>query len=470
MSTDATKTAAASPYKVWNRVKVSKEFFDLLITHPVFAAEPKAINTAQYWLTAIDAGMERNDDQPVTWDYKDIADRFHPYSQPYKAFRNALRDLGLIDFTTYRPPPSYGVPGECRKYVITHLGRKLVLEGNHQWLYKLLKDPATWRRNQVAISKRKVTHKVYAEPEKQIVNAFTTAVTFDRDAVWNQLERDKVAAPGTYRSAVHHVSAIVEKKFSDLKIENGRIYNNFVNLPREYKPFARFKGKPYVAILDIRACHPTFLGEFLRDFYQSTIAAYRNGIASSHPDLVAHDIAEWQTKKVNLLALLAEHSRWTDIFTHPTVDPREAIMREAGMRIDLRDMKECMNWWLNGAKKYKRITDGRLNQRDIDDLDRWFRRNFAEMNKVWSVFNRKATGCLISENYEGVLMLDPALYTLGDELGLTLSYEYDGVGVFAERGETELPAKLEKVKAFIQRQSEEKFNVRVVVKAELLTR
>jgi len=470
MSTDATKTAAASPYRVWNRVKVSKEFFDLLITHPVFAAEPKAINTAQYWLTAIDAGMERNDDQPVTWDWKDIADRFRPYSQSYTKFRNALRKLELIDFTTYRPPPNYGVPGECRKYVITPLGRKLVLEGNHQWLYKLLKDPTTWRRNQVAISKRKVRDRVYAEPEKQIVNAFTTAVTFDRDAVWSRLEQDKVEAPGTYRSAVHHVSAIVEKKFSDLEIENGRIYNNFVNLPREYKPFARFKGKPYVAILDIRACHSTFLGEFLRDLFQSSIDEYDGRTTGTHPDQKALQIAARLKKEINLLALLVEHGRWTGIFTNTAVDPRDAIMREAGMRIDMRDMKECMNWWLNGAKKYKRITDGRWNMTDNQALERWFRRFFPEMAKVWATFPRERTGNAISEFYEGVLMLDPALYSYADGLGLTLAYEYDGVGVFAERGETELPAKLEKVKAFIQRQSAEKFNVPVVVKGELLTR
>jgi hypothetical protein len=42
------------------------------------------------------------------------------------------------------------------------------------------------------------------------------------------------------------------------------------------------------------------------------------------------------------------------------------------------------------------------------------------------------------------------------------------VGVFAERNDLELPAKLEKVKTSIQRLSVEKFNVPVVVKADLL--
>ena len=467
MSTDAT-TAAASPYRVWDRVKVSREFFDLLIQHPVFLAEPKAVNAAQYWLTEIDAAMERNEEQPVTWRWQDIANRFQGYSQPYKAFRNALRDLDLITFTRYKPPPNYFIDGECRKFTITPLGRKLVMEGNHQWLYKLLKDPATWRRNQVAISKRKVRDTVYAEPEKQIVHDFTAEVTFDRDAVWSQLERDKVDAPDAYRSARHHVEALVEKKFSDLEIDHGRVYNDFVALPREYRPFAQFKRKPYVATLDIRACHPTFLGEFLRGYYQSAVDEYSGRTTGTHPtqrDLAA---AARLSREVNLLALLVESTRWTDIFTHPTVDPREAIMREAHMTIDVRDMKQCLNTWLNGAKKYKRKTDGRMSGTDLQSLERWFRRFFPEMAKVWSVMPRKATGCCISEYYEGVLMLDPALYAYAENLGLVLSYEYDGVGVFAKRDDPELPAKLEKVAAFIQRQSVERFNVPVVVKGELL--
>jgi len=463
MSTDAT-TAAASPYGAWDKVKVSKEFFDHVIQHPLFQAEPKAINSAQYWLTAIDAAMERNEDQPVTWDWKNISDRFQAYSRPYTEFRDALRRLGLIEFSKYTPPPNYLVDGECRKFIVTPLGRKLVLQGNHQWLYKLLKDPDQWRRNQVNISKRQVRHKAYTEPEKQIVNAFITTVTFDRDAVWNRLEQDKTEAPKVYRSAVHHVTALVEKNFNELEIDHGRIYNDFVALPSEYRPFAKLNRKVYVATLDIRACHPTFLGEFLRDYYQSSMDEFDGRTSGTNQSPKHLEAAARMKKDVNLLALLVERNRWTEIFTHPTIDPRDAVMAEAHMAIDGRDMKRCMNTWLNGGKKYKRKSDSRWNKVDMDDLDRWFKRNFPEMNKVWSAFNRKATGCLISEEYEGPLMLNPALYTCADELGLTLAYEYDGVGVFAERADSELSAKLKTVGAFIQRQAAEKFNVPVVVK------
>ena len=62
---DKAKAPDKTPYKAWDNVKVCKEFFDQLITHPVFRREPKAINTAQYWLSAIDAVMAQNDDKPV---------------------------------------------------------------------------------------------------------------------------------------------------------------------------------------------------------------------------------------------------------------------------------------------------------------------------------------------------------------------------------------------------------------------
>ncbi len=430
--------------------------------------EPKAINTAQYWLGAIDAAMERNEDQPVTWTFKDISNRFQSYSQPHTKYRNALRDLGVLEFTSYRPPPNYLVDGECRKFTVTPLGRKLVLQGCRQWLYKLLKDPATWRKNQTNISKRKVRHKIYSEPEKQIVHDFIANVTFDRGAVWRRLEEDKERDPGQYRSGVYHVTALVEKDFDELETKHGRIYNDFVALPSEYRPFAKFKNKPYVATLDIRACHPNFLGKLLREYFQSVLDALGGRTPATKLTEADTESAKRLQKEVNLLALEIECNRWSDIFADTATDPREAIMNEARMKIDLRDMKECVNTWLNGGKKYERRTDGRFNKTDVDALEAWFKRNFQEMKKVRDSFDPKETGRLISEEYEGPLMLNPDLYRLGEGLGLKLSYEYDGVGVFAKPDEKGLPAKLEQLKEFIQQQSLERFDVPVVVKVELI--
>jgi hypothetical protein len=320
----------------------------------------------------------------------------------------------------------------------------------------------------VNISKRKVRQTIYSEPTQQIVHDFIANVTFERGAVWQRLEQDKERDPGQYRSGVYHVTALLEKDFDDLETKHGRIYNDFVALPSEYRPYAKFKNKPYVATLDIRACHPNFLGKLLREYFQGSIDELDGKTTSTNLTQADIELARRLKKEVNLLALEIECNRWGDIFADTAIDPREAIKREARITIELEDMKECVNTWLNGGKKYKRRTDGRMNKADVDALDGWFRRYFSEMKKVWSSFDSRATGCLISENYEGPLMLNPDLYRLVDGLGLRLAYEYDGLGVFADTTDAELPAKLERLKEFIQQQSLERFDVPVVVKVELV--
>jgi hypothetical protein len=251
-------------YAAWDRVKVGKDFFNLLISHPVFRREPKAINMAQFWLCEIDAAMSRNNDQPVTWFHKDIQNRFQQYSQTHTEFRNALRDLELITFTPYRPPANESVQGECRKFTVTPLGRKLLADGNYQWLHKLLNDPDVRRRNQVAISRRKPTRRVYTDPMKSIIDEFNHAVKFERDGLLNELKKDKVECKERFDYVLHILLDIETRWFEELTVKHGRIYHSFIALPEEYRRFALFDGKPYVATLDIRACWPTFLGKLLR--------------------------------------------------------------------------------------------------------------------------------------------------------------------------------------------------------------
>jgi len=450
-----TKTA----YGSWDRVKVSKDLYDLLIRDTVFQKEPKAINTAQYWLSAIDAAMSANDDNPVTWDWKDIQNRFQSYTTPYTVFRDVLRDTGLITYGGYKPPANAFVKGECRTFSVTALGRKLVADGNYRWLYKLLNDPQTKRRNQIAISKRKSTRTVYSDEIERIIDEFRHSVTFDRDGLLNQLRHDMANLPGTSSSALHHVLAFSRRVFIDLRVKEGRIYYEFVALPKEYRPFALCKGKPYVATVDIRACHPTFLGKFLIELREQLSRI-------SEPRLM--QIATEMIATVDL-ALESECHRWTDLFADPNSDPRDVIKVAAGIGSELKDVKQCLNTWLNGAKEYMRPSNGKRNRTDNKRLEAWFQRRFPEMAKVWAAFGqRDMTGTLITEAYEFPLMANPELYHLANQMGLILSYEYDGVGVFADRDDPELNDKLNKLGSFIQQQSAVKFQVPVIVKIEVL--
>ena len=461
-------------YAAWDRVKVSKDFFDLLISHPVFRREPKAVNMAQFWLCEMDAAMGRNNDQPVTWFYKDIQNRFQQYSQTHTEFRNALRDLELITFTPYRPPANESVQGECRKFTVTPLGRKLLADGNYQWLYKLLNDPEVRRRNQVAISRRKPTRRVYADPMKRIIDEFNHAVKFDRDGLLNELKKDDSKkgtkeGKGRYEYVLHILLDFQTRWFNELEVKEGRIYHSFIALPSEYRPFALFEGKPYVATVDIRACWPTFLGKFLWDFYEYWMKASRLDVSEAPPK--ACEVADYLKREVNLAALKTECAGWTKLFTDTSTDPRDAIMAAIGIQIDRDDMKQCLNTWLNGAKKYQRVTDGKWNMKNITALESWFAATFPNMAKVWGMEvleNRSRTGECLGDFYEGVIMLTPRLYAYAESLGLTLSYEYDGVGVFAKRDDAELSAKLEKVKAFIQSLSVKMFQLPVEVRIKMI--
>ena len=182
----------------------------------------------------------------------------------------------------------------------------------------------------------------------------------------------------------------------------------------------------------------------------------------------AGEVADYLKREVSAAALETECARWTKIFTDTSTDPRDAIKAAAGIQIDGRDMKQCLNTWLNGAKKYQRVTDGKWNMKNITALETWFATTFPNMAKVWSVDDREHTGQWLGDFYEGDIMLTPRLYAYAESLGLTLSYEYDGVGVFAKRDDAELSAKLEKVKAFIQSLSVKKFQLPAEVRIKLI--
>ena len=453
------KVENKSVYGVWDKVRVNRRFFNLLLTHPVFRREPKAINTAQFWLNAINEAECRNDGKPTTWGWKDIQDRFRPYKQKATVFRDALRDdLELITFTTYKPPANAFAQGECRKFSTTELCRTLLADGNYQWLHKLLDDPEVRRRNQVAISKRKKTRTVYTDPFLRMIDEFNHAVKFERDGLLGQLENDKTNSVGRFNSALHILLAFERKQFTELEVKNGRVYHAFVALPKAYRPFALLNGKRYLATVDIRACWPTFLGKLL-------LALYEFWMQEPPSDL---EVADYLKREVRQSDITTECNRWTEIFTHPRIDPRQHIIDAIGLNIKTADMKQCLNVWLNGGKEYKRVSNGKKNRKDNRALEAWFTTTFPNMTKVWSRIDREHTGECLGDFYEGDIMMNMSLYSYAESMGLTLSYEYDGVGVFAKPNDSDLTSKLEAVKSFIQNLANQEHQLPVEVKVDLV--
>ena len=458
----------SNSYGDWDKVRVTKALFDHLYGHTLFQNKPKAINAAQYWLNALDKAICANSGRPVTWGWKDIQDRFRAYTGSHTAteFRNALRDLKLIKFTSYKPPANDLAKGECRQFEITSLCRRLLIDCNSQWLYKLLdKKDAEYRRNQIRISRRRETKTVYSETIKAIIDDVRHGVKFDSDGIKELLTKDKMASTERYSLALHLLLAFQTKKFCELELKEGRIYHEFVALPREYRPLSNFKGKPYIATIDIRACHPTFLGKLLKDFYQKFMDLPMGENVNLRDKAIKSKLVQIDQAKFE-----ENCQKWTFIFSNPE-DPRDWIVRKNHLDISRENMKQCVNRWLNGGKQYENSLGGEINRKSNRRLEQWFQGMFPEMAKVWEALrHREVTGTLITEAYECELMLNPKLYEYSDRMGLTLIYEYDGVGVFAQPNDDSLERKLHEVGSFIVRESVEQFNVPVVVKTEFLPR
>ena len=273
-------TADAQYRQVYDPVRVARELFDRLKRHPPFRLEPQAINTAQEWLREIDAAINLNGGKPVALAHKRIQDRFRKHTQPHTTFRDALRDIGLITLTGYRPSQKAGVQGEHRTFALTALGRRLVRKSNYQWLCALFNDPKVRRKNQVAVAVAKHRHPTsgYTDAALQAIDAFRRGVTFEHTDLLRALKLDKsvlaelkwdmTARPAMAGAALPFLLAIVRRDFGPLERREGKIDYEFASLPAKYRRFAVFNGRPYAASLGFYGGHVSFLGKMLNDAYQ----------------------------------------------------------------------------------------------------------------------------------------------------------------------------------------------------------
>lgn len=149
-----------------------------------------------------------------------------------------------------------------------------------------------------------------------------------------------------------------------------------------------------------------------------------------------------------------EQERWIKLFCDPEKHPRDVIGEQAGYK-DKTKVKQALNETINGSKLYGK-------------LRRWMEEQFPSLYKIWSQSDVKKTGPQISKLYETRLMLDEGLYRSADKMGIKLSYEYDGVGVFASEDHEGLQTQLKDLKRQITTRSDELWGIPVVVNDEVL--
>jgi len=471
----------AGGYKARVRDKVGVQFYELCMTNPAFRLEPKAIGTAYSWLNQLSERISANDGKPVTWTHTNLKDRFKPYKQSYTKFRNALVRLDLLHYTDHKAPSFWG-PGKCRAYSITERCKKLICDTELNYLYQLLTNKAARRRNQKNISKRKVMKCVhdYRDPALDYIHRTLIHLDMDDAAVFDQLKKDEgKVTRDSLLSSVHQLNQLKEKRFSDLKRNetDGRVWNTLVALKKQYRRFLRCGDLPYRATIDVRACHASLLGVLIWDVWDS-IASKSNSVSSNTTSLLFHytgvkgdipcagsdrndDLASWRkrfSKTINPLELMDECSRWSDLFTGEE-DPRADLQTRLNLGT-IAEVKGAINVWLNGGKKRK----------GIKKLREWFSTEFPAMEEVWKCIRRSETTNMISEEYETKLFLSPDLFEKADRLGVKLSYEYDGVGVFASKDldDDALKTVLSDLCQLIVGLGERMFEVRLRLKTELI--
>lgn len=218
--------------------------------------------------------MLANNGDAVRWDYKKLQDNFRKFSCSHVEILTALERAFLIKITQ---------DGHSRRFGLTDLGWRFLAEKNYQKLRLLKMSREARRKKQWAVAQRKKRPKVYSDPTKQLIDDFRHGVEFERTGTLEQLRLDKNKIRSStfgeeplsrdrFRYVVFLLLAFEERKFCKLERIKWKIYHEFLLLPLYYRRFASFKGRPYVGFLDIKRCHPRFVGslpcELFPTFYE----------------------------------------------------------------------------------------------------------------------------------------------------------------------------------------------------------
>ena len=247
--------------------------------------------------------------------------------------------------------------------------------------------------------------------------------------------------PGAVSTAFEILGQLSRVDFDRIKRgkKSSRLFHPLVNFPSSLRGQLYTKELIYAGEVDIRACWPTFLAAQLLELNK--------------------DADE---------ALKAECAKWQAAFCDEKKDPRTTILNVTGLAITTKEMKECLNKYLNGTIQAAERKDRTISAR-YKRVDEWFACAYPRMHRVWKAAGPDTLGEKIGRNFETPLMADGRLYDYADSKGVMICYQYDGFGVFAHPGNQ---AALKKVLAGLCRLmtkiSEERFRVPIVVRWELL--
>ena len=411
-----------------------------LLTHPLFRAEPEMAKRGVEFLTSIARRTARG--KPAKdWGiyHKDIENHFRKGERPHLAYKQALRKLQLLKVAAEPRMPRTPGTGKVTRYSV----HESVIDAYHEARIQQRRKEGFGDKLCRGNNARKRALRLKAA--ETIQDRFCRAhevlcCTVEVDWLWDESfisdEHQK------FRTAVTVLAELASVDF-DPVVNDGkrsRLYHPLAGLPKEVRKHLQVGDRAYRAEVDIRACWPTFLGAHLLKLHGDSNEA-----------------------------LKAECIKWQEAFCKPgdENDPRIGIKNETGVKFRDGELKGRLNEYMSG---YLQSSDNKgwkppAKHMAIDD---WFAKTNPEMHKAWKAAGPKKLGRQLGLHFETPLMSDSQLYDYADAQGITLYYQYDGFGVFAEPGSQEA---LEKVLAGLCRLmtkiSEERFRVPIVVKLEL---
>ena len=413
-----------NPFKLHLGDKVGVEFNAELDAHPLFHAHPRAILAAQEFLGYVAERNVENAKQgkPTGIHWEDIRDLFRTYvpDVPYTKFRDALVELGLLEFDPDYVRPTLNAsgeviePGKTMTYRTTAKALGLLNSAWREYWRRLHSCPVLKRKVQKRISKNRIVHQQQETPFLIKIHRMRLRVSWDYEEVADVVEK----LPQEVRT--HHyraLSRIREKEFSPLSHNEAdhRVWSELTTLPSILRPVIRIDGKSYIGEIDQRACHPSFLGHYL--------------FLSSPPIISIYDRGEGDKR----FQAAVEWSFFHSLFI-AFEDPRP----ELGRRLKLApgEVKERLIHWLNGKDERK--------------LKKWFRTSFPVLNEIWqSLPPEPKTGPEISRLFETRIWQDIRIYEWLDAHGMAWIYGNDGISLFgdplSEANEAELFALIQSV-------------------------
>ncbi len=423
------------------KTAAGQRLVERLLVHPFYHAEPEMAKRGVEFLTSIARRTARG--KPAKdWGihHKDIENHFRRGERPHGLYKEALYELKLLEQAV--APVKTPTPGKGK--VTRYRVHESVIDAYHEARWEQRDKLGFGDKLCQGASARKRSRRLKAA--EAIEDRFCRAhevlcCTVEVDWLWDEaFLRERLQKVDTALDAIAELAAVdFDPVVNDGK--RSRLYHPLAGFPKEVRKHLRAGDRVYRAEVDIRACWPTFLGAHLLKLHGDSNEA-----------------------------LKAECIKWQEAFCKAgdENDPRIGIKNETGVKFRDGELKARLNEYMSG---YLQSSDNKgwkppSKHKAIDD---WFAKTNPEMHKAWKAAGPKKLGSQLGLHFETPLMTDSRLYDYADEHSITLYYQYDGFGVFAQPGSQEA---LEEVLAGLCRLmrdiSNERFGVPIVVRYEVV--